>query len=65
MGVTGDSGASQLQTDSSCRVFVRVQPGTVDTNREGVGGGFKELDEAELEDARRRRAAFEDDDNEM
>ncbi len=41
------------------------QPGTVDTNREGVGGGFKELDEAEMAEARRRRQEFENDDSEM
>lgn len=35
-------------------------PGTVDTKREGNAGGFKELDEAELEEARKRRKEFED-----
>lgn len=41
------------------------KPGTVDTNREGVGGGFKERDEAEIADARRRREQFDNDDAEM
>lgn len=36
--------------------------GTFDTKREGQGGGFKELDEAELEEARRRRQEFESQD---
>lgn len=37
-------------------------PGTFDTTREGHGGGFKELDEVELEEARKRRKEFEDGD---
>jgi hypothetical protein len=41
------------------------QPGTVDTNREGVGGGFRELDEEEAAEARRRREQFENDDTGM
>lgn len=36
--------------------------GTVDMRREGQGGGFKELDEQELEEARRRRKEYEDQD---
>ncbi|KXZ53901.1 hypothetical protein GPECTOR_6g819 [Gonium pectorale] len=36
--------------------------GTVDMRREGQGGGFKELDEQELEEARRRRKEREDQD---
>ena len=34
-------------------------------NREGHGGGFKELDEEEVAEARRRREEFENDDTEM
>ena len=45
--------------------IVRHQPGTVDTNREGVGGGFRELDEEEAAEARRRREQFENDDTGM
>jgi len=37
----------------------------VDVNREGHGGGFKELDEEEVAEARRRREEFENDDTEM
>ena len=44
---------------------MRRQPGTVDTNREGVGGGFRELDEEEAAEARRRREQFENDDTGM
>ena len=33
--------------------------GTLDLRREGQAGGFKELDEAEVEEARRRRKEFE------
>ncbi len=33
--------------------------GTFDQKREGQAGGFKELDETELEEARKRRAEFE------
>ncbi|DBB05264.1 hypothetical protein WJX82_007423 [Trebouxia sp. C0006] len=49
---------------NSCNQCNTPKPGTVDTNREGTGGGFKELDETELEESRRRRreASSRDDD---
>lgn len=47
---------------STCNQCNTPKPGTVDTNREGAGGGFKELDERELEEARRRRRQRDDDD---
>lgn len=50
---------------NSCNVCNTAKPGTVDTNREGLGGGFKELDVEEMAEARRRRAEFENDDTEM
>ena len=36
--------------------------GNVDVKREGNAGGFKELDETEVEEARKRRKEFEDKD---
>ncbi|EIE25454.1 hypothetical protein COCSUDRAFT_61671 [Coccomyxa subellipsoidea C-169] len=50
---------------STCNMCNQPKPGTVDTNREGNAGGFKELDEAEIEEARRRRQQLENDDSEM
>ncbi|KAL3147279.1 hypothetical protein ABBQ32_002769 [Trebouxia sp. C0010 RCD-2024] len=49
---------------NTCNQCNTPKPGTVDTNREGTGGGFKELDDAELEESRRRRreASSRDDD---
>lgn len=41
-----------------CNQCQTPKPGTVDTRREGTGGGFKELDESELEEARRRRQQY-------
>jgi hypothetical protein len=52
-------------TTTLITVVARHQPGTVDTNREGVGGGFRELDEEEAAEARRRREQFENDDTGM
>lgn len=49
---------------SSCNQCNTPKPGTVDVNRQGAGGGFKELDEKELEEARRRRRARDDDNDE-
>ncbi|CAK0743944.1 hypothetical protein CVIRNUC_001509 [Coccomyxa viridis] len=40
---------------NTCNMCNTPKPGTVDVNREGTAGGFKELDEAEIEEARRRR----------
>jgi RNA-binding protein FUS len=37
-------------------------PGLVDVKREGTAGGFKELDESEVEEARKRRKEFEEKD---
>lgn len=34
--------------------------GAVDVRREGTAGGFKELDETEVEEARKRRKEFEE-----
>ncbi len=50
---------------SACNMCNTPKPGTVDTNREGHGGGFKELDEGEVEEARKRRAQFEENDTEL
>jgi len=50
---------------NTCNVCNTAKPGTVDVNREGHGGGFKELDEEEVAEARRRREEFENDDTEM
>jgi RNA-binding protein FUS len=41
-----------------CNQCGTPKPGTTDTRREGQGGGFKELDEAELEESRRRRQQY-------
>jgi RNA-binding protein FUS len=43
---------------NTCNLCGTAKPGTVDTRREGQGGGFKELDEAELEESRRRRQQY-------
>jgi RNA-binding protein FUS len=43
---------------SQCNQCNTPKPGTVDTRREGQGGGFKELDETELEESRRRRQQY-------
>lgn len=45
-----------------CTLGITCTAGTIDTKREGLGGGFKELDEAELEEARKRRKEYEDKD---
>lgn len=44
---------------STCNQCNTPKPGTFDTNREGAGGGFKERDDTEAEEARRRRAERE------
>ncbi|GAB4813719.1 hypothetical protein N2152v2_000765 [Parachlorella kessleri] len=48
---------------ATCNQCNTPKPGTVDTNREGAGGGFKELDERELEEARRRRRQRDESDD--
>jgi hypothetical protein len=42
---------------STCNQCNTAKPGTTDTNREGRAGGFKEVDDRELEDVRHRRQA--------
>lgn len=42
--------------------YVLVTAGTTDMRREGQAGGFKELDEQEVEEARRRRKEYEEKD---
>ncbi|KAL6781252.1 hypothetical protein ACKKBG_A10390 [Auxenochlorella protothecoides x Auxenochlorella symbiontica] len=42
-----------------CNQCNAPKPGAVDLTREGAGGGFKELDSAEVEEARRRRREHE------
>lgn len=48
-----------------CNLCNTPKPGTQDMKREGQAGGFKELDEKEIEDARRRRREQDDDDQEL
>ncbi|GMH45915.1 hypothetical protein BSKO_13878 [Bryopsis sp. KO-2023] len=48
-----------------CNLCGAPKPGTVDMKREGQAGGFKELDEREIEDAKRRRKELEADDEEL
>jgi hypothetical protein len=45
-----------------CNLCNMPKPGTLDVKREGLAGGFKELDEHEVEEARRRRREFEEKD---
>ncbi|CAL5219311.1 g1119 [Coccomyxa viridis] len=45
---------------NTCNMCNTPKPGTVDVNREGTAGGFKELDEAEIEEARKRRQKNDD-----
>lgn len=47
----------------TCNMCNTPKPGTMDMTRDGAKGGFKEYDEAEIEEARRRRQ--ENDDKEM
>ncbi|CAD7700839.1 unnamed protein product [Ostreobium quekettii] len=48
-----------------CNLCGCAKPGTQDMKREGQAGGFKELDEREIEEARRRRREQDDDDKEL
>eukprot|EP00878_Enallax_costatus_P038278 GHUV01043467.1.p1 GENE.GHUV01043467.1~~GHUV01043467.1.p1 ORF type:complete len:122 (-),score=33.22 GHUV01043467.1:606-971(-) len=61
-------GNTNWERRKTCNLCGAPKPGTVDTKREGQGGGFKELDEAELEESRRRRQQYKqggaDDDDE-
>ncbi len=61
----GDHALRNWARRNTCNVCNTPKPGTVDVNREGHGGGFKELDEEEVAEARRRREEFENDDTEM
>jgi len=45
---------------SSCNQCNTPKPGTTDTRREGTGGGFKEIDHREIEEARQRRRQYEE-----
>lgn len=46
---------------SKCNICNTSKPGSASQGaREGKGGGFKELDEAELEEVRRRRREAEE-----
>lgn len=49
----------------TCNMCGTAKPGTVDTKREGQAGGFKELDEDAVAEARRRRKEYEENDSEM
>jgi hypothetical protein len=44
----------------TCNQCNTPKPGTFDTNREGAGGGFKERDDVEAEEARKRRREREE-----
>eukprot|EP00958_Prasinococcus_capsulatus_P008201 scaffold781_cov394-Prasinococcus_capsulatus_cf.AAC.24 len=44
---------------STCNMCNTPKPGTVDTNREGRGGGFKEIDDEEKQETLRRRREYE------
>eukprot|EP01026_Neomeris_dumetosa_P013609 TRINITY_DN1479_c0_g1_i6.p1 TRINITY_DN1479_c0_g1~~TRINITY_DN1479_c0_g1_i6.p1 ORF type:complete len:295 (+),score=53.07 TRINITY_DN1479_c0_g1_i6:263-1147(+) len=48
-----------------CNLCGAPKPGTVDQTRQGVGGGFKELDEKEIEEAKQRRKRFEEEDDDI
>eukprot|EP00245_Coleochaete_scutata_P014025 TRINITY_DN5874_c0_g1_i1.p1 TRINITY_DN5874_c0_g1~~TRINITY_DN5874_c0_g1_i1.p1 ORF type:complete len:305 (+),score=56.90 TRINITY_DN5874_c0_g1_i1:116-1030(+) len=49
-----------------CNICMTNKPGTSEAGpREGRAGGFKEFDEAEIEETRRRRKQMEEDDGEM
>jgi hypothetical protein len=50
---------------SKCNMCQTSKPGTMDMRREGNAGGFKELDESELEAAKQRRKQFEENDGDM
>ncbi|CAI5518671.1 unnamed protein product [Closterium sp. Naga37s-1] len=51
---------------AKCNICNTSRPGTSEGGaREGRGGGYKELDEAELEETRKRRKEAEEDDGEM
>jgi RNA-binding protein FUS len=41
---------------------MHMHTGELEVRREGQAGGFKELDEAEVEEARKRRKEFESQD---
>lgn len=47
----------------TCNMCNTPKPGTMDMTRDGAKGGFREYDEAEIEEARRRRQ--ENDEKEM